>query len=187
MARHEDQPWCGVAGTEADGTWGAEVESWVVGRVGEPWDKQGWQCLGAMVVRWFALTFCIVAREWEHLLKEEKVRSPALPTQKSLHSPFPYYCRVIVGFTTSSVLVLHGAKTQSKEANSSHVLQRELLYPSQACEAHPSVTSGRAFVSTGRCSLRTTISALVTVCVYIWHCPFMKKVKFTLLYLITLE
>lgn len=43
------------------------MESWVVSRVGVPWggvgrDRQGWRCLRAMVVCYFAPTFCIVAR-----------------------------------------------------------------------------------------------------------------------------
>lgn len=68
-----------------------------------------------------------------------------------------------MGFSTSALSVLHGAKAQSKEANSSHVLQREALYGSQACEAHPGVRSRRPFVSTGLCSYHLSTGYCIRV------------------------
>lgn len=102
-------------------------------------------------------------------------------TQRVLILPLPYFrrapiCLTFLPFSTSMDIT-----------SSSHLLQSEPLYPSQAYEPHPRVRSGRMLVSMSLSNLPITISAPVIVNVCMYHCCFVQKVKLIMLYLINLE
>lgn len=137
-----DRDWCPC---------GTEMGSWVLGRVGVPQGgvgsvRQGWWCHGGMLI-YTHLSHC---SQPIRAFTEGEGRM----IQKGLHSPLPYYRKVTMCFSTSTLFVLHVAKL-SKVANSSYVRQREPLYPRQACEARSNVKFRRPFVSMGPCNLHT--------------------------------